>query len=244
MKDFCFHAADEAAILAALTASGLTTAGMDGSAHPVGEYAYVGQIVETPGQYGPDQTVIVAPVMREGVYAVYRASDEQAAAILAATLPEGVALVDPPAGLPRFGGEWLSGREALTEVQAQACARIDTTAESLCNQVITPGSAQMARYQRKEAQARAFRAAVVPDDPEELAAFRQQYAAIYGEVGITADTPQAVAEVIVAMADAWWAYGDAVEAARLAGKRAVEAAGDLAGIAAAEAAVVWPALPA
>jgi hypothetical protein len=58
------------------------------------------------------------------VYAVYRADDEQAAALLAASLPEGVALVDPPANLPRFGGEWLAG-PALAEVQAQACARIE-----------------------------------------------------------------------------------------------------------------------
>lgn len=123
MQDFCFHGPDEAAILAALTAVGLTVAGIDGSALPVGEYAYAGPVVETPGQCGPDHMQITPPVMLPGVYAVYRATDDQAAALLAATLPESVALVEPPAGLPRFGGEWLAG-PALADLKSQACTRI------------------------------------------------------------------------------------------------------------------------
>lgn len=124
MRDFCIHADSGASIIAALTAAGLTVTDLDGSAHPVGEYAYADQLVETPGQYDPDTMAeTVAPVMRPGVYAVYRATDEQAAAILAAALPEGVALVDPPAGLPMFGGEWLAG-PTLVDLKAQACARI------------------------------------------------------------------------------------------------------------------------
>lgn len=132
----------------------------------------------------------------------------------------------------------------LDVLQTAACARIDARAETLCNQVITPGSAQMARYQRKEGQARdyleALQAGTLPPDAAALAA---AYPAVIGEVGITAATPEAVATTIVAMADAWWAYGDAVEASRLAGKRAVMAAGDPAGVAAAEASIVWPGLP-
>lgn len=153
----------------------------------------------------------------------------------------GCLVLSVPNGTPVEDGQiWPVDLEV---VKTAVCSRIDAKAESLCNQVITPGSAQMARYQRKEAQARQFREAVIPTEDAALAAFRQQYAAIYGEVGITAETPQGVAEVIVAMADAWWAYGDAVEASRLAGKRAVMAAGDPAGVAAAEAAIVWPGLP-
>ena len=126
-----------------------------------------------------------------------------------------------------------------------ACARIDSLAESLCNAVITPGSAQMARYQRKESQARAYLAALEAGTlPEDADARAEAYPAVYGEVGITAETAEAVAVTIVAMADAWWAYGDAVEAVRLAGKRAVEAAGTPAAVAAAEAAIVWPVVPA
>ena len=141
---------------------------------------------------------------------------------------------------------WAVGATSsiLADAVAESCARIDAYAESLCNQVITPGSAQMARYQRKETQARAYlgamEAGTLPEDADALA---QAYPAVVGEVSITAETPEAVARVIVAMANAWWAYGDAVEAARLAGKRAVEAAGTPAAVAAAEAAIVWPAVP-
>lgn len=125
-----------------------------------------------------------------------------------------------------------------------ACARIDAMASAICDRIITPGSSQMARYQRKESQARAYlgaqAAGTLATDAATLAA---TYPAVIGEVGITAETPEAVARVIVDMADAWWSYGDAVEAARLAGKRSVEAAGTPAAVAAAEAAIVWPVVP-
>jgi len=132
----------------------------------------------------------------------------------------------------------------LTALQAAASVRIDAQAESLCNQVVTPGSAQMARYQRKEAQARGYleaaAAGLLSTDADAVAA---AYPAVIGEVGITADTAKGVAEAIVARANAWWEYGDAVERVRLAAKRAVEAATDPAGVQAAVAAVVWPAVP-
>lgn len=130
----------------------------------------------------------------------------------------------------------------LAGEKAAATARIDARAESLCNQVITPGSAQMARYQRKEGQARDYLAALAAGTlPEDATSRADAYPAVYGEVGITAETPEAVAATIVAIAAAWWSYGDAIEAARLAGKRAVEAAGTPEAVAAAEAAVAWPA---
>uniref|UniRef100_I2Q2M3 DUF4376 domain-containing protein n=1 Tax=Desulfovibrio sp. U5L TaxID=596152 RepID=I2Q2M3_9BACT len=134
---------------------------------------------------------------------------------------------------------------ALAAAKAGAAARIDAQAEVLCNQVVTPGSAQMARYQRKEAIARSYLAALTAGAlPADEAARAEAYPAVFGEVGITADTPEAVARTIVAMADAWWAYGDALEKVRLAGKRDVGAAADPAGVAAAEAAVAWPDPPA
>lgn len=154
----------------------------------------------------------------------------------------GCLVLTAPNDTPVEDGQiWPVDLEVIT---AAACARIDARAETLCNQVITPGSAQMARYQRKEGQARGYleaqKAGMLPADE---AARAEVYPAVYGEVGITAETPEAVATTIVAMADAWWAYGDAVEASRLAGKRAVMAAVDTAGVAAAEAAIVWPGLP-
>jgi hypothetical protein len=125
--------------------------------------------------------------------------------------------------------------DELQDVKIAARDRIDAKAELLRNVVLTPGSGQMAAYQHKENQARA---ALVDTAPT-----AEKYPAIYGEIGITATTAQGVAATIIAQANAWWAYGDAIEAARLAGKHAVEAVTEeqgTAGVAAAEAAIIWP----
>lgn len=106
MQDFCFQATGEGLILAALTALGLTTLDAAGNPCPVGDYLYIGVVDGHPG-----------------VHAVYRATDDQAAAILAAVLPEGVEIVAPPAGIPLFGGEWLTGL-SLAEEQEAAVTRL------------------------------------------------------------------------------------------------------------------------
>jgi len=229
MQDFCFKTTDQVTLVAALDSLGLV---VDGQV--IGDWLWIGQIVETPGVYDPATGEEVTPAgYLDGEYAVYRATDTQAAVIEAATWPEGVELVDPPDGVPMFGGEWL--QPDLAALQAEACARIDARAEDLCNSVVTPGSAQMARYNRKQAQAEACLA-----DPNPTV---DTYPAIYNEVGITAETPKAVAEAILARATAWWTFGDEIEQARLTGKKAVKAAASVTAIQAAEAAVVWPALP-
>ncbi len=229
MQDFCFKTTDQAALIEALEAQGLV---VDGQV--VGDWLWIGQIVQTPGVYDPETGASTTPpTYLDGEYAILRLSGAVAAQIEAASWPGGVSLVDPPAGIPSFGGEWL--QPDLAALQAEACARIDAAAEDLCNNVVTPGSAQMARYARKQAQAQAFLADTAPTE--------DKYPAVYGEVGITADTAQAVAEEILARAAAWWTYGDAIERARLGGKRAVKAAASVAAIQAAEAAVAWPDLP-
>ena len=215
MQDFCFYtsSSSETAIVSALSALGLTVLDDCGVERPVGDYCYAGSVNAS-----------------DGVYAVYRATDDQAAVIEAATWPDGVTLVDPPDGVPMFGGEWL--KPDLATLQAEACARVDARAEDLRNAVVTPGSGQMAAYRRKEEQARA-----ILQDPEPN---ETKYPAIYNEVGITANTAQEVAEEILAKAAAWWEAGDVIERARLAGKRAVLAATSVAAIQAAEASVNWP----
>jgi len=228
MQDICLKTTDQTTLTDALDALGLARDGQI-----TGDWLYVGKVLKTPGTYTEDGTETTAPVYLDGEYAVYRATDTQVAVIETATWPEGVSIVTPPDGISMFGGEWL--QPDLTTLQAEACARIDASAEALCNTVVTPGSSQMARYTRKQAQAEAYLA-----DPSPTA---DKYPAIYGEVGITADTVQAVAEVVLARAAAWWTYGDAIERARLAGKRAVESATTVAAIQAAEAAVEWPDLP-
>ncbi len=127
----------------------------------------------------------------------------------------------------------------LAEVQAAALAAIDRQAEALRQELITPGEAQMATYQRKEAQARAWLAAQAAGESPDINAI--EYCLIAAEVGITGADADEVAQVIVATADVWWRFGAAIEAVRLAAKRDVRQAVDAA------AAVVdgldWPAPP-
>ena len=139
MQDFCLNAANEAAIISALESVGLTTPGMDGKPCPVGNYYYDGRIVAQQGQYrtNPDGTTetIAETTYLPGVYAKYRATDEQAALIQAATLPSGVEIVEPPTGLPLFGGEWLSPKketleEAITRVKSEIDEKRDTLLKS------------------------------------------------------------------------------------------------------------------
>ena len=224
MQDFCFKTTDQRTLTAALEALGLVVEGQ-----VVGDWLWVGQVVKTPGVCAEDGTETTAPVYCDGEYAVSRATDAQAAVIEAATWPDGMGLVDPPTGVPLFGGEWL--QPDLAALQAEACARIDATAEALRQTVLTPGTGQMAVYQAKETQARAILQDPEPDETK--------YPDIYNEVGITADTVQEVAMAVLAAAEKWRLLGRSIEKARLAGKKVVNAA-DPAAIKAAETAVAWP----
>ncbi len=250
LYDICFKTTSEAALIDALAPFGLTfpdELGRTVLAKGSHEHAlaYVGRVVATPAEFDPEaMAIVVEETYLEGEYAILRADGPLIAQIAAAPLAGVEVLSEPPARCPTFG-DWQS--VPVPEMQpiiVAACDRIDALAESLRNQVVTPGSAQMACYQRKETQARAYLAALeagaLSQDADVLA---KVYPAVVGEVGITAGTVETVARVIVAKADAWWGYGDAVEAVRLAGKRAVEAAETPAAVTAAEAAIVWPAMP-
>lgn len=153
-------------------------------------------------------------------------------------IPEGFTLLAPPAYPVWSDGGWTHDLQA---VKRAACADIDAQAEALRLTVLTPGAGQMAAYQRKESQAREFLTATAPTPPEALAAFERTYSAIYGEVGITADTPEEVARVVVKNADAWYAFGDAIERVRLAAKNAINAASDTAEATTARDNAAWPA---
>ena len=227
MQDFCFKTTDQVTLVAALDSLGLV---VDGQV--IGDWLWIGQIVETPGVYDPATGEEVTPAgYLDGEYAVYRATDTQAAVIEAATWPDGVELVAPPTGIPLFGGEWL--QPDLASLQAEACARIDAAAEALRNQVLTPGSGQMAAYQAKETQATAY---LADGDPTE-----SEYPDLYNEVGITAETVHEVAMAVLAAAEKWRLFGRKIERARLAAKKAVIEAATAAAIRTAEAAVEWPA---
>lgn len=120
----------------------------------------------------------------------------------------------------------------LDAAKVSVCAELNAKAETLRSLVLTPGSGQMAAYQAKEEQARALLADPTPTEGE--------YPDIFNEIGITADSAGAVAAAVLAAAEKWRTYGRAVERARLAGKKAVGEATDMAGVLAARDAVVWP----
>jgi hypothetical protein len=67
-----------------------------------------------------------------------------------------------------------------------------------------------------------------------------EYPDIYNEIGITADSAGEVAIAVLAAAEKWRAYGRLVERTRLAGKKAVAEARDVAAVIAAREAVTWP----
>jgi len=225
MQDFCFKTTDQDTLTAVLETLGLAKNGQ-----VPGDWLYVGRVLKTPGVYDANGTATTPPTYLNGEYAVYRATDTQAAVILGSDLPLGVAIVNPPDGIPLFGGEWL--QPDLATLQAEACARIDAAAEALRQTVLTPGTGQMAVYQTKETQATAY---LADGDPAET-----EYPDLYNEVGITAETVHEVAMAVLAAAEKWRLFGRKIERARLAAKKAVIEAATAAAIRTAEAAVEWP----
>ncbi len=142
----------------------------------------------------------------------------------------GLLVITIPDGTPvEIGQPW---EVDLAAAQASACAEIDAEAERRRNTVLTPGSGQMAAYQAKEVQARALLADDTPTEAE--------YPDIYNEIGLTAGSAGEVAMAVLAAAEKWRAFGRDLERARLAGKKAVGQAGDVAAVVAARDGAVWP----
>ena len=142
----------------------------------------------------------------------------------------GCLVLTVPDGTPaEIGQAWAIDLDAA---KACACAAIDAQAEVLRQTVLTPGAGQMAAYQAKEAQATALLKDPTPTEAE--------YPDIFNEIGVTADSAAEVAAAVLAAAEKWRDYGRLVERARLAGKKAVQAAVDAPGIVAARDGVAWP----
>lgn len=118
----------------------------------------------------------------------------------------------------------------LAELKASLKRRIDDAAEAERLKYITPGAGQAMTYARKVEQAKAVLAATDPQ-PE-------AYPMLAASIGIDGDDLVEVATTIVAMDAAWEVIGGAIEAARLAAKRAVDFAEDAQ--AARAVAPVWP----
>lgn len=164
---------------------------------------------------------------------VYATASGQAQVLQAVgPVPEGYTLTPPSSRYDAWDAASASWQPDMVRVQAQAEAFIDSQADALLApyMTLTPGRAMT--YLAKEAQATAFLAAENPDPAA--------YPLIAGEVGITADTPKAVAETILAMSRAWHAMGAAIESVRLTAKKKTREATTAGEVQAVLDAIAWP----
>jgi hypothetical protein len=115
---------------------------------------------------------------------------------------------------------------ASAEIIADCHAQID----GLADRVFTSSASRAARYQRKEAEARAFLAAEAP--------VAGDYPMLAAEAAPRGMTIAALATDVIAAADAYTALAAGVEAARASARIAIESAPTIAAMRAASAAAI------
>jgi hypothetical protein len=127
----------------------------------------------------------------------------------------------------------------LDEARRDACATIDTAAETARLRYLTPGSGQAAVYLAKDDEARR-----VADDP---AASADRYPLLAASIGIErgldgapAQTVADVAAIVLASATAWRQAAAQIERVRLGAKAAIGEAADVTAIGAVLAGLTWP----
>lgn len=126
----------------------------------------------------------------------------------------------------------------LAEVQAAALTSIDAEAGAARARYITVAAGQEATYMLKEAQARSYKAAGYPTaSVSDYPMVDAEAMAMHGAAPTAAQIKTA-ADGIIAQADAWITKAALIERARIAGKRAVSAAVDVAAAESARAAAV------
>lgn len=136
--------------------------------------------------------------------------------------------------------EWQAGIDAarqqpaatLEQIKSTLKAGVDVVAEAERLKYITPGNGQAMTYQQKVAEAQAYKAASNPKAAD--------YPILSSEVGITAETIDAVADIVLAAFAQWQQIGAAIESIRLGAKRDIDVAQDEAAARAVVNAIVWP----
>lgn len=106
----------------------------------------------------------------------------------------------------------------LAEIKRQIKAHIDRQAEVERARYITLGGGQAMTYQAKSAEAVRFAGDHAPQADD--------YPLLAAEVGVTGETLQQVAQVVINMHAQWQVVGGLIERARLSAKAAVDAAPD------------------
>ncbi len=102
----------------------------------------------------------------------------------------------------------------LLAKKAEANDKIVSITSEVRQQFVTPIIGQELTYQEKERQAITFVAEAVEPDPDDPAD-QDAFGFIFGEVGVTAPTPQQVAQVILNKAAGMRYYGPMIERLRL-----------------------------
>lgn len=120
----------------------------------------------------------------------------------------------------------------LAEIKARLKAEVDAAAETERLKYITPGTGQAMTYQQKVEEARAFKAASNPQASD--------YPVLSSEVGITAETLDGVADIVLGAFAQWQQIGAAIETIRLGAKRDIDAAADEPAARAIVDAIEWP----
>ena len=147
-------------------------------------------------------------------------------------IPEGCTLLPPPG--VHYTWDGAAWQPDMGAIRAAAEAAIDAQADAQLEPYMTLSPGRAMTYMAKEAQAREFLAVAEPD----LADFPL----IAGEVGITAETAQGVAETILTMSRAWHSVGAAIESARLGAKAAVRKAATPEAVQDVFSGLAWPVL--
>lgn len=122
--------------------------------------------------------------------------------------------------------------QTLSEIKAALKQDVDARAEAERLKYITPGNGQAMTYQQKVAEAQAFKAASNPQPSD--------CPILSSEVGITADTLDEVANIVLAAFAQWQQIGAMIESIRLGAKRDIDAAQDEAAARAILDAIEWP----
>lgn len=122
--------------------------------------------------------------------------------------------------------------DELAVQKADLKARIDAVAETERLKYITPGAGQAMTYQQKAAEAAACLVDTNPDPTD--------YPLLAAEIGITGASLAEVAQTVYDAHQAWRVIGAQIEAARLGGKAAIDAAETAEDAQAAFGAVTWP----
>lgn len=120
----------------------------------------------------------------------------------------------------------------ITSVRTELKARIDAAAEAERLKYITPGEGQAMTYQQKVDEARAYKAASDPRTAD--------YPVLASEVGITAETLDGVADIVLAAFAQWQQIGAMIESIRLGAKRDIDAAENETAAHTIIDAIVWP----